>query len=223
MPRADGCVFQTQEQKDYFPEKLQQKSRIIMNQVNESFFEASHEGERRGIAAVGRLNHAKNQAMLIRAFSRIADKTDEKLLIYGMGELYEELDALIKELGLEGRVKLMGSTNDVAGAIKGAKLFVMSSDYEGLPNALLEAMALGLPIVSTDCKGGGARMVIKQGENGLLCPVGDDKALAEAMLRLLDEPEYAAKLGRAAKLSAEDFRPQRVFRLWEDYVEEIIK
>lgn len=222
MPMAEGCVFQTQEQKDFFPERLQEKSQIIMNQVNESFFEARHEGERRSIVAVGRLNHAKNQSMLIRAFSLIADKTTENLLIYGKGELHDELQALIHELGLESRVHLMGNTSDVAGAIKGAKMFVMSSDYEGLPNALLEAMALGLPIVSTNCRGGGPSMVIEPGVNGILTPVGDAKALAKAMLDVLSDSEKAESLGRAARLSAENFKPEKVFRLWQEYVEDII-
>ena len=222
MPTAEGCVFQTVEEKVWFPKRLQDKGRIIMNQVNTSFFEAEFSGERKNFVTVGRLNPQKNQALLIRAFASIADKLSDNLLIYGSGELHDELEALIVELGMEERIKLMGSTSDVAGEIKGAKAFVMSSDYEGLPNALLEALALGLPCISTDCLGGGPAMVIKSGENGILVPMNDEKALADAMMDIVSNPEKADMLGKAAKSSAENFRPEKVFELWRGYVEDII-
>ncbi|MBQ2960355.1 MAG: glycosyltransferase [Oscillospiraceae bacterium] len=222
MPTAEGCVFQTVEEKVWFPKRLQDKGRIIMNQVNSSFFEHEFNGERHDFVSVGRLNPQKNQALLIRAFNQIKDKTDESLFIYGEGELKENLQALINELGLEERVKLMGTTSDVANAIKGARAFVMSSDYEGLPNALLEALALGLPCICTDCLGGGPAMVINSGENGILVPMGDEDALAQAMLGILADSEKAEALGKAAKISAENFRPEKVFELWRDYVEDIL-
>lgn len=222
MPTAEGCVFQTKEEKAWFPKRLQNKSRIIMNQVNESFFDAEHSGERRDIVTVGRLTAQKNQALFIRAFARIAGETDDRLLIYGTGELQDELQALIDSLGLSERAKLMGSTNNVAGATKDAKMFVLSSDYEGVPNALLEAMALGLPCVSTDCGGGGPKMLISSGENGLLVPTGDEEKLAEAMRFLLKNAEEAERMGAAAKASAEDFRPEKVFADWREYAEEIM-
>lgn len=223
MPTAEGCVFQTEEEKAWFPKRLQDKGRIIMNQVNESFFETEFSGQRRDFVSVGRLNPQKNQALLIRAFADIAGETDENLLIYGEGVLREQLQALIEELGMSQRVKLMGNTSDVANAIKGARAFVLSSDYEGLPNVLLEALALGLPCVCTDCHGGGPAMVISSGENGLLLPIGDQAALSAAMLRILREPEYAESLGRAAKEKAQSFRPEKVFQLWREYVEDILK
>ena len=222
MSGAEGCVFQTEEEKAWFPKRLQDKGRIIMNQVNASFFEEEFSGERKDLVSVGRLTAQKNQKLLIRAFSRIAAETEENLRIYGMGELRDELQQLINELGLEKRVFLMGNSNNVAGDIKGAKAFVLSSDYEGLPNVLLEAMALGLPCVATNCKGGGPAMVLRDGENGLLTPIGDEQALAEAMLRMLRDPEQAEKLGQAAKQSAENFRPEKVFELWHNYVKDII-
>ena len=222
MPMAEGCVFQTEEEKRWFPMRLQKKGRIIMNQVNESFFDVHHSGERRDIVTVGKLRAQKNQALLIRAFSRIAGQTEENLLLYGAGELHDELKALVDSLGLQARVKFMGLSTDVAGDIKDAKLFVMSSDYEGLPNALLEAMALGLPCISTDCEGGGPAMVIENGVNGLLVPMRDEKALADAMLRLLNAPGEAEKLGTAARETARRFRPEAVFAEWLRYAEDIL-
>ena len=222
MPMAEGCVFQTEEEKRWFPEKLQKKSRIIMNQVSERFFDTAPSGERHDIVNVGRLNEAKNQSLLIRAFARIAGETEDNLRIYGAGELEEELRALIDSLNMEGRVRLMGLSADVPNAIKNARVFAFSSNYEGLPNALLEAMALGLPCVSTNCRGGGPAMVMQDGVNGLLVPPGDEEALAAAILRLLKNPAEAESLGAAARKTAEGFRPETVFAQWRDYAEELM-
>jgi glycosyltransferase involved in cell wall biosynthesis len=193
-----------------------------MNQVSDSFFDVERGGEPHDIVSVGRLTAQKNQALLIRAFARIAGRTKEKLRLYGAGELREELQALIESLGLSERVRLMGLSGNVAGDVRNARMFVLSSDYEGLPNALLEAMAMGLPCVSTDCQGGGPAMVIENGVNGLLTPIGDEEALAAAMLRLLQNPEEAEAMGRAAKKAAERFRPDAVFEQWRQYAEDIL-
>ena len=222
MPMAEGCVFQTEEEKRWFPARLQKKGRIIMNQVSEAFFKVEREGPRHDFVSVGRLTAQKNQALLIRAFARIAPETEEKLLLYGAGELHDELQALIDALGLSGRVRLMGLSADVPNAIKDARCFVMASDYEGLPNALLEAMAAGLPCVATDCLGGGPAMVLQNGVNGLLVPMGDEEALAAALRRVLHNPAEAEALGQKARKTAESFRPAAVFALWRQYAEDIL-
>ena len=221
LPMADGCVFQTEQARAWFPETLQKKSAVIMNQVSEAFFSRPSAAERREIAAVGRLSAQKNHALLIRAFSRLPDAGD-RLVIYGEGELRPELEALIERLGLTGRVLLPGQCDDVPGALSGAKLFVLPSDYEGMPNALLEALALGLPCIATDCPCGGPAAVIRSGENGLLVPVGDEEALVRAMAELLSDGDERRQLAQNAKRSAEAFRPETVFRQWEDYVRSIL-
>lgn len=222
MPMADGCVFQTGDAKAYFSKKLQNKSEIIMNQVSEAFFSTAYNGERHDIVTAGRLNAQKNHALLIRAFAKIADKVEDNLCIYGIGNLKTELEELISSLGLEDRVRLMGLSDNVPESIKAAKLFVLSSDFEGMPNALLEAMALGLPCISTDCPCGGPAMIIRNGENGVLVPVGDENALSEEMLMLLSDTGKAERMGKAAKQTAESFRPDRVFAQWREYVDTII-
>lgn len=222
MPMADGCIFQTEDEKKWFPQRLQNNSRIICNQVSETFFDVNYTGERKNIVSVGRLNPQKNQKLMISAFAKIADKVEDDLLIYGAGELKDALQQQINELGMNERIKLMGLSSNVAEDIKAAKIFVMSSDYEGLPNALLEAMALGLPCVSTNCAGGGPAMVIESGVNGILYPVGDEEKLAEHLLYLLNNPEKAAELGVNARASAEKFRPEPIFNEWCSYIEEIM-
>ncbi len=221
LPMADGCVFQTEDARAWFPKKLQDKSAVIMNQVSRKFFDMEPAAEKKDIYTVGRLNSQKNQAMLIKAFSRLENCSD-RLIIYGEGPLRAELESLVKELGLEGRVQLMGLSSNIPEDIKGAKIFVLPSDFEGMPNALLEAMALGLCCISTDCPCGGPRAVIEDSISGKLIPVGDEDALVEALSLLLADGDRRDAMARAARLRAEMFSPEEIFRHWQDYVEKVI-
>lgn len=221
LPRADGCVFQTKDAMAWFPEALQRKSAVIMNQVSERFFEEAPAAEHRDIVAVGRLNAQKNHALLIRAYAALGS-VEDRLVICGEGEKRGDLEALVRDLHLEGRVLLPGLSDNVPRDIKGAKLFVLPSDYEGMPNALLEAMALGLPCISTDCPCGGPAEILENDKNGLLVPVGDQQALTAAMAALLHDPARRAALGAHARETAEGFRPELIFRQWEDYVRRVI-
>ncbi len=223
LPQADGCVFQTEDARAWFPEKLRQKSRVIMNDVKEDFFEVRRK-DTHNIIAVGRLSKQKNHAMLIEAFAKIADKyPDQNLLIYGSGVLEEDLKSLIIALELEKRVSLMGATDKVAEVLGKAQVFALSSDYEGMPNCLMEALAAGVPSISTDCPCGGPKTLIKDGENGLLVPVGDKEAMAQALDKMLSDLDGAEVLGRNAKESALKFHPEKIFAQWREYIEEVIE
>ena len=221
LPLADGCVFQTREAMSWFPDSFQRRSAVIMNQVSERFFEEPPAAKHRDIAAVGRLNPQKNHALLIRAYAALGP-IEDRLVIYGEGELREELEELVRSLHLEGRVLLPGLSDNVSRDVKSARLFVLSSDFEGMPNALLEAMALGLPCISTDCPCGGPAEILENGKNGLLVPVGDEQALTAAMAALLENGDLRAALGGQARKTAERFSPEKVFRQWEEYVESVI-
>ena len=221
LPLADGCVFQTEAACAWFPEKLRRKSAVIMNQVDEAFFDRSACEEPHDVVAVGRLTAQKNHALLIRAYAALGP-VDDRLVIFGEGEKRPELEALIRELGLEGRVLLPGLSADIPCDIGGAKLFVLSSDYEGMPNALLEAMALGLACISTDCPCGGPAELIENGKNGVLVPVEDEQALTAVLRELLDGAEKRAALAGAARETAERFRPSVIFERWENYVRSVI-
>ena len=177
------------------------------------------EGKRKNIVSVGRLHEQKNQELLIRAFAKISDKVEDNLIIYGQGELREKIEKLIVELKMETRVKLGGIIENVPDAIIGSNLFVLSSNYEGSPNALLEAIALGIPAISTDCPCGGPKEIIEDGENGFLVPVGDVDAMAEKMLYVLKlSQEEINLISKKAKTSAERYRPERVFQQWKNFL-----
>lgn len=221
LPLADGCVFQTEAARAWFSPKLQKKSTVIMNQVSEAFFDEPPAGTHRGIVAVGRLSAQKNHTLLIRAYAALGE-IDDPLTIYGEGPLRPELEALVRKLGLSGRVFLPGQSGNVPRDIKGAKLFVLPSDYEGMPNVLLEAMALGLACVSSDCPCGGPAAVIEDGVSGLLFPVGDEGALTACLRRLLKEESERGTLAENARRAALAFRPDAVFAEWKAYVENVI-
>lgn len=223
LPLADGCVFQTEQAKNWFPKRLQRKSSVIMNQVDGRFFQVEGRGETGCVMTAGRLTAQKNQALLIRAFAAIAGDVEEELRIYGEGELRPELEALIAQLGMEGRIKLMGASGDMPAALAGCKLFVLPSDFEGMPNALLEALAAGRCCVSTACPCGGPEAVIENGVNGMLVPVGAEEALSAAMLELLKDEEKRLTLAAAAGESAAAFRPEAIFEHWRAYVEQVIE
>lgn len=215
---ADGVVFQTEYAQNYFGAHIKKHSRVIVNPVNSLFYGEQYKEERKDIVTAGRLCERKNQRMLIDAFSKVADEVSDNVLIYGEGDSREMLQNRIDELGLKERVFLMGNEPKLYEKLKSAKLFVLPSDYEGLPNALMEAMALGIPAISTDCDGGGARMLIEHGKNGFLIPKRDTDALEKTMRKVLNlSDEERAKIGVKARETAEGFRYETVCQKWEDY------
>jgi glycosyltransferase involved in cell wall biosynthesis len=218
---ASGTVFQTEEQKSWFPEGVRRKSAIILNQVDEKFFIQPLPETRKDIVAVGRTIPIKRHEVIIRAFHRIAGDIADNLYIYGDGPLRDELIGLVAELGLSGRVFLPGRIDDVAAKTFDAKLFVMASEYEGLPNALMEAMALGIPCIASDCSGGGPRALLDGGKYGVLVPVNDIDALAESMKSFMEDENLARKYSLLAKEQAENFRPEKIFDHWCHYLQSI--
>ena len=179
---------------------------------------------RKVIVNVGRLDFQKNQELFIRAFSKIHEKYPEySAEIYGEGILEEELKELASILKLTEYIHFMGTTTKLHERILDAAFFVLTSDFEGLPNALIEAMALGIPCISTDCKPGGARELIHTGEDGVVVPVNDVEQLSEAMLNYIENPDWAESLGRRAAINIQRYAPLRIYDSWEKYMSELIK
>lgn len=217
---ASGVILQTRESLSFFPDSVRKKAVILKNPINPLFFRERFEGEReKTIVAVGRIDENKNHQLLIRAFARIADEfPDYHLIIYGEGEKRKELQGLTKDLNLEDRISLPGGIADVATKIYKTRVFVLSSDTEGMPNTLVEAMVLGLTVISTDCPCGGPAELIKHRVNGLLTPVGDEKALTENLRFVLENLHEADEMGKAAAITGEIYRPERICPEWENYL-----
>ena len=201
-------VCQTEDQKSFFEGEAEEKCRVIFNPISDSFCVEPYKGIRKKmVVSTGRLVDFKRFEDLISAFMRIADKyPDYKLTIYGEGPYRKTLEEHIDELektypDVKSRVFLPGDRSNVADAIKDASVYVLSSLGEGMPNSLMEAMALGLPVVATDCSGGGPASLITDGVNGRLVPVGDIDKMASVIDELLSDEDIRNSLGReAAKL-----------------------
>lgn len=195
--RADMLVCQTDDAAAYFSDKV--RKTVILNPVKKNLPEP-FDGERRhSVACFCRLEKQKNLGMLLRAFAEFSNAHgDWTLEIYGDGCEREGLVSLAAELGICEKAFIKSGRQDVHDVVRDAGMFVLPSDYEGLSNSMLEAMALGLPVVCTDCPCGGARMVIRDGKNGLLVPVGGERELVDAMTRIADEKGLAARIGLAA-------------------------
>ena len=182
---------QNQEQKNYFNKKIHNKIFVLPNPVRGDLFNINHKNknEKIIIASDGRLNSQKNFFMLIDAVDKIAKKYNNiELRIYGDGDLKEELQQFIDSKGLSETFRLMGRTNDMKTMLSSIDLYVLSSDFEGMPNSLMEAMAAGVPCISTDCPTGPSDL-IEDGVNGLLVPVGDTLAMSRAIEKMLFESD----------------------------------
>ena len=215
---ADGCVFQTEDASKYFFNRTRRKSTIIINPVNESFFNTPPSEKRKNIITVGRLVPQKNHKLLIHAFALISKKIpDEKLIIFGEGPLKSELKKYASDMGIEKRVVFPGSISNVNVELSKAKVFVLSSDYEGLPNALMEAMACGTAVVSTDCPCGGPKYLLKQSNAGILVSCNNADEMAEAISIMMNKEKNNFYQEQAKKKSM-DFLPEIVFNKWEKFL-----
>jgi len=220
---ADGVVFQTRGAQRYFAKSIQEKSEIIYNPVADVFFNTDYIGDEKNIISIGRLEPQKNNALLIKAFSQISDEYPEnKLVFYGSGSQLGDLHKLSKDLNISSKIIFAGDTKNVPEALKHCSLFVLSSDYEGLPNALMEAMAVGVPCISTDCPSGGPKELIENGKDGILIDVGSLHELTEALTLLMNDKEKCLKLGEKARIKALKFRPEEIYSQWYDFFKKVI-
>lgn len=199
--KSDGIVFQTRRAMEFYPPDIQARGCVIPNAVgNELVYQAQPVTQRaHRIAAIGRLAPQKNYPLLFAAFAEVLKKHPDYVLdIYGDGPDKKKLMGLAEELHIAEHVVFKGACRDAILQASTASCYVLSSDFEGMPNALMEAMAVGLPCVSTDCPNGPAEL-IENGRNGVLVPVGDAAAMATAILRMIEEPAFADSCGATAK------------------------
>ncbi len=219
-PRADSAVFQTDDAKNTYPGNISVKGRVIFNPINGSLPEAYHGGRNKNITTFCRISWEKNLQMLIRAFSIIHDIfPDYYLRIIGQtsnaqNDVLIDVENLINELNLNGYVKLLPFISNVHSEIIQDAVYVNSSDHEGMSNAMLEAMAIGMPVVCTDCPIGGAAAVINHKENGMLTRVGDYEDFAKAIIEVIENPELSAKLSANAAKIREELSLENIAKQW---------
>lgn len=220
---ADGVILQTKRCMEFFPKGVRKKAIILKNPVNPVFFREPYRGEReKTIVAVGRVDENKNHEMLIRAFAGIADEFPEyRLIIYGDGDKRSDLLKLTRELKLEDRISLPGNIDNVADAIYKTRVFVLSSNTEGMPNTLIEAMISGLTVVSTDCPCGGPAELIVHGVNGLLSPVKDVNAMKENLQYVLNDLHRADEMAHEASKTSDIYDVNKVYLEWEKYLKNL--
>jgi glycosyltransferase involved in cell wall biosynthesis len=222
---AYRAVFQTVGAKTYYYPEDSSRGVVIPNplyledlpepnsSVNENF----------KIVSAGRLSRQKNQKLLIEAFAKVQRSYPESsLIIYGEGDQRKNLEQLVASLGLEQSVFLPGIESNIFSKMQKAHLFVMSSDFEGMPNALIEAMAMGLPVVTTDYSGGRGTLVNDR-ENGLLVPRNDIDALATAIMSCFEDRDLARRLSRNALAVRIDLDSRKICRQWLHAIDDTIE
>ena len=214
---ADVCVSQTEEIAAYF-KKIVKNNVVIPNPIREKAEMCPDVCVRNKVfATVARLDdYQKNQTMMIRAFSKVVkDYPDYELHFLGGGPDFEKYKALISELGAENNIKLLGNVKHPLEYIKNCRGFLLSSNYEGMPNALMEAMSIGLPCISTDCLGGGAAALIADGESGFLVERGNEEAFANRIRELIRDDDLCRRLGKEAYKINDTLNGERIVSMWE--------
>lgn len=223
---ADRMVLQTHQIAKTFPSHLQQKISVIYNPITKPEVQLHSEDYPRNfsnktIVSVGRLVLPKAQEVLIEAFHIFAKKKPEwSLLILGEGEERQKLETLCATLNITEKVALPGRVKNPLDLLKNCTIFVLSSRYEGLPNALCEAMSIGLPVVATRCKFG-PEEIIQHRKNGLLVPVEDAQAISKSLEELANDINLCEQLGTNAKDIVNVCSIERVMSLWEGVIKSI--
>ncbi|MBU3570695.1 glycosyltransferase [Priestia aryabhattai] len=222
--KADKVVFQTPMARDCYGELVENKAFVIPNPCfllqspNEEIESSIREKE---IISAGRLVEEKGFDILIRAFKRVHESFPEyKLTIYGDGPERSNLEHLIKELGFNNDdVKLLKGTNRLPEVMKKASMFVLSSYYEGMPNVLLEAMSLGVPIVACDCSPGGAKFLTKNGTiGGPLIPCGNPDVMSETIINMLNNPKKMLELASKGTSVKDELHPDKISKKWMELI-----
>ena len=224
---SQGGVFQTEGARDFYGKGLRKRGAIIPNPVfvKDELPNIQINEREKSVVSVARLdNFSKRYDVMLDAFKLFSQKhPDYVLKLYGKGADEELIKQWVEDRGLSDKVRFMGLTTSPMKDIAKDGMFIISSDSEGISNSLLEAMAVGLPCVSTDHTPGGARLLITHGENGLLSPIRDAEKLAENMCKFAEDKELAEKCGKNAKDVLVRFAPERIIDMWESYIIKLVE
>ena len=243
--QAAGVVLQTREAYNFFPGYIRAKAVVLPNSINPDFLKASEEltlattinhdkkmtvydrvpssVKEKRIITVGRIDDNKNQRLLVEAYVKIADHyPDWSLELIGDGSGRQALEEYVYTLPCKDRISFTGAVDDVAKRMSEASIFVLPSKIEGMPNALIEAMVMGMACISTDCPCGGPRDLIAADEsNGILVPVDNVDAMAMALKRLITNDTLRQSMGDNARRIITTLHPDTVNKQWKNYIENV--
>lgn len=243
---AAGVVLQTREAYNFFPGYIREKAVVLPNSINPDFLKASEEltlattinhdkkmtvydripssVKEKRIITVGRIDDNKNQRLLVEAYVKIVDHyPDWSLELIGDGSGRQALEEYVSTLPCKDRISFTGSVDDVAKRMSEASIFVLPSKIEGMPNALIEAMVMGMACISTDCPCGGPRDLIAADEsNGILVPVDNVDAMAMALKRLITNAPLRQSMGDNARKIIATLNPDTVNKQWKNYIEHVM-
>jgi len=233
-PRADAIVAVSEGVAEDLAQVLgvpREQIQVIYNPTfDEAILEKAKEaidhpwfqpGEPPVILGVGRLTRQKDFSTLLRAFSLVRQEMSTRLVILGEGEERSRLEGLAQELGVAEEVALPGFVENPYKYMKRASVFVLSSRYEGLPNVLIEAIAMGVPVVSTDCRSG-PREILMGGAAGPLVAVGDAEGLAREIVGLLQDPDRATRMVQVGQEHLRRFRPEICVRQYSELINALL-
>ena len=244
--QATGVVLQTREAYNFFPGYIRAKAVVLPNSINPDFLKASEEltlattinhdkkmtvydripssVKEKRIITVGRIDDNKNQRLLVEAYAKIADYySDWSLELIGDGSGRQALEEYVSTLPCKDRISFTGAVDDVAKRMSEASIFVLPSKIEGMPNALIEAMVMGMACISTDCPCGGPRDLIAADEsNGILVPVDNVDAMAMALKRLITNDTLRQSMGDNARKIIATLHPDTVNKQWKNYIENVM-
>ena len=224
-PKSSCIICQSNKVLDYFKDiSLRAELVVIPNPINDEAITNKVANRRRKvIVGVGRLNKQKNFDLLINSFNLIKHEFPEyNIEIYGQGPEKQHLLDLIKSLGLNERITLMGTRDKVMETIYDSSLYVMSSNFEGFPNALIEAMASGLPVICTDFPTGTANEIIENGKNGYIVPVGDEEKMSIAMRKILNSNKLQQEMSFENKKIKETLDKKLIVDKWVNVLNQYI-
>ena len=216
------AVFQTIDARNYFfiPQK---KTTIIANPINASSYDWEQNINQHILITTCRLHSSKNLTMMVDVVDKLKEKfNDVKLFIYGEGPLKSEIEEYISNKNLKKSVFLSGSTNNVHLQLSTASIFLSTSNYEGISNSILEAMAVGMPMVCTDCPIGGTKMMLDEG-CGMISPVGDTNAFVDNIEFIFGHPDEALKMAKRAKEKTKKYSSGNIAHEWVCVFEDFIK
>lgn len=221
--RRNYFVFQTEYVKNMFSKKIKRNSIVIYNPIKSTLpVRNVNSNIKKKIVCVARLDPSKNISLLLKAFSLfIQVKNDYILEIYGKGPLFNELNQLSNELKISEKVFFRGFSSNIFECIEDSEMFVLPSNYEGISNAMLEAMAIGIPVICTDCPAYGARIFIKPGVNGFLTELDNIQMLYEKMLLISENKELQISSIMSAEKLQKQLSEERIVRSWVNFIDKV--